>query len=75
MENEQIWEDYIKLLKSMDWFYEYSDDSSVFTVGNIQKKTIKFLTTKLVKIDEDRVKEISKNLFPEGQSYKDYIIS
>lgn len=67
------WEYYIELITYMDWHYDYSDDHRVWIIGNQKKDLIRAFTTELSKIDETKLDMISKNLFPEGKSYKNYI--
>lgn len=69
-----IWEYYIELLTYMDWHYDFSDDHRVWSAGAQKKELIKTLTNELNKVDSVRLDMVSKNLFPEGQSYKNYLI-
>lgn len=69
------WEYYIELLTYMDWHYDYSDDHRVWAAGTQKKELIKMLTTELNKVDSKTLNTVSQNLFPEGQSYKNYIIN
>lgn len=71
---DSIWEYYIELITYMDWHYAYSDDHRVWVAGIQKKELIKMLTTELNKVDSVRLDMVSKNLFPEGQSYKNYLI-
>lgn len=72
-EYKDIWEYYLYLIDTMDWYYSYSDDYTIWSAGQSQFNLIKDLTTALVKIDEDRVKTITEGKFPENSNYKQYI--
>lgn len=70
---KDIWEYYLYLIDTMDWYFNYSDDYIIWSAGRSKIDLIRSLTTALVKIDENRVKTMTEGKFPENSNYKNYI--
>ncbi len=51
---EQEFEEFEKLLKRHDWYYQFSDDQSVWRDGHDSEHKIQYLYDKLKKVDPVR---------------------
>lgn len=64
MDDEELFEYFEELLRYHDWYYDYSDDQSVWQVGCAQKSKIRKLRQQLTEIDRLRMLSLFDNHCP-----------
>jgi hypothetical protein len=69
-----IWEYYVDLINGMDWYFDYSDDHSVWAAGQAKLERIKSLIRELHKVSPEKLHTHSIGLaFPGNNTYRNYL--